>query len=421
MQYLDPEIFGSLFHFNRDFYTLDERGRPVGFKNMGLLNRRLKHVMLRRRKKDVESELPGRTVQNYFVRMDPEQQLRYDDYNYKASILIAQGQKRPLSPKDFEKLQMFLACMRMLCDTPAILDPSCRISPKLEELEHILRDLLEDPTRKIIIFSEWERMLELVRGLAGEMGVESAWHTGSVPQHKRRDEIGRFKTKPACRLFLTTDAGATGLNLQVASAVINMDLPWNPAKLEQRIARAWRKNQTRSVSVINLVAENTIEHNILHLLAQKQAMADGVLDGWGDLDVMDMPSGRKAMIDRMQSMMKPSTPPRIVSAEEALTENLSTRYGEALHLVEARSVEGGADQILVVLDVAASVLAEERARIAAQTSGLSISLINRETWESLQSLTASGLLAFPVTAVRTLHRASDFVEEQERAPLRAAA
>ena len=267
IQYLDPEIFGPLFRFNRDFYELDERGRPIAFKNMGELNRRLKNVMLRRRKKDVETQLPGRTVQNFFVRMEPEQQLRYDDYNYKASILIAQGQKRPLSPKEFEILQMYLACMRMLCDTPAILDPKCRISPKLEELENILADLLQDKTRKVIIFSEWERMLELVRGLADELGVAYAWHTGSVPQHKRRDEISKFKSDAKCRLFLSTDAGATGLNLQVASAVINVDLPWNPAKLEQRIARAWRKNQTRSVSVINLVTENSIEHNILHLLS----------------------------------------------------------------------------------------------------------------------------------------------------------
>ena len=95
----------------------------------------------------------------------------------------------------------------------------------------------------------------MVRELAAEMGVEAAWHSGSVPQNRRRAEINRFKHDPACRLFLSTDSGSVGLNLQVASAVINIDLPWNPAKLEQRIARAWRKNQTRSVSVVNLVAE----------------------------------------------------------------------------------------------------------------------------------------------------------------------
>ena len=199
---------------------------------------------------------------------------------------------------------MLLACMRMICDTPAILDPTCRVSPKLEELEGILSDLLEEPERKIIVFSEWERMLEMVRELAAELGVEAAWHTGSVPQQRRRAEIMRFKQDPACRLFLSTDSGSVGLNLQVASAVVNVDLPWNPAKLEQRIARAWRKNQTRSVTVVNLVCEDSIEHQILHLLGHKQALADGVLDGQGDLGALKMPSGRAAMIERMEAMMQ---------------------------------------------------------------------------------------------------------------------
>ena len=144
----------------------------------------------------------------------------------------------------------------------------------------------------MIVFSEWERMLELVRELAGEMGIETAWHRGSVAQQRRRAEIVRFKQDPACRLFLSTDSGSLGLNLQVASAVVNVDLPWNPARLEKGIARAWRKNQTRSVTVVNLVCEDSIEHGILHLIGQKQARADGVLDGQGDLGAIKMPSGR---------------------------------------------------------------------------------------------------------------------------------
>ncbi len=412
VQYLDPEIFGPLFRFNRDFYELDDRGRPIAFKNMAELNRRLKPVMLRRRKADVENELPGRTVQNYFVRMDQEQQARYDDYQYRAAILIAQGQRRPLTPKEFERLQQYLACMRMLCDTPAILDPTCRVSPKLEELENILGDLMQDETCKAIVFSEWERMLDMVRGLAGEMGIDCAWHTGSVPQQKRRAEISRFKADPACRLFLTTDAGATGLNLQAANAVVNVDLPWNPAKLEQRIARAWRKNQTRHVSVINLVTENSIEHNILHLLAQKQAMADGVLDGQGDLDKLDMPSGRKAMIDRMQQMMKPAAPPRIVTAEEALTEALRERHGGNLLLIEARALENGAEHILIVLDGDSAVLATERAHLSARSdaASLPVEVIGRDMWETMQRLAASGLVAFTAAQSRTLHRTEEALQ-----------
>src|SRR2546430_16897400 len=103
-------------------------------------------------------------------------------------------------------------------------------------------------------------MLERVREYAMENGVGYAWHSGSVPQQQRRKQILSFRDDPQCRLFLSTDSGGVGLNLQHASVVINCDLPWNPAKLEQGIARAGRKNQLRPVTAFHLIAENTLEH-----------------------------------------------------------------------------------------------------------------------------------------------------------------
>ena len=413
VQYLDPELVGPLFRFNRDFYALDERGRPVDYKNLEELRRRLATVMLRRRKADVETELPGRTVKNYFVPMVEEQQTRYLDYSRKAAVLIAQAQRRPLLPAEFELLMQYLACMRMICDTPAILDPTCRVSPKLEELEGILGDLLEEPDRKIIVFSEWERMLELIRELAAEMGVETAWHTGSVPQQRRRAEIMRFKQDPACRLFLSTDSGSVGLNLQAASAVVNVDLPWNPAKLEQRIARAWRKNQTRSVTVVNLVCENSIEHQILHLIGQKQALADGVLDGRGDLAKLKMPSGRAAMIERMQAMLQAEerAAPRILSPEEALAEDLQRRYGDRALLVEARTGVDGHVRVLAVLDLDDAALAEEIKRHDSRPAGApAVEAIDRASFLALRRLAASGMIAMAEGEARALHRSPAFAD-----------
>jgi SNF2 family DNA or RNA helicase len=163
VQYLDPGLLGPLFRFNRDYFELDERGRAVDYKNLDDLGRRLGAVMLRRRKDDVEDQLPGRTVTNYFVAMTDEQRLRYEDYAQPVSRLLGMAQKRPLIKAEFDRLQQLLACMRMICDTPYILDPTCRDCPKLEELEGLLGDLLAEDGRKIIIFSEWVRMLELVR------------------------------------------------------------------------------------------------------------------------------------------------------------------------------------------------------------------------------------------------------------------
>ena len=159
-------------------------------------------------------------------------------------------------------------------------------------------------------------MLDMVRELAREMGVEAAWHTAPCRNSAGAPRSIGSSRIPSCRLFLSTDSGSVGLNLQSASAVVNVDLPWNRAKLERpETARAWRKGQTRAVTVVNLVAEDTIEHGMVHLLGAKQALADGVLDGQGDLSALKMPSGRAAMIERMQALMgarggaKPATAP----------------------------------------------------------------------------------------------------------------
>jgi hypothetical protein len=268
---------------------------------------------------------------------------------------------------------------------------------------------LEEPDRKVIVFSEWERMLDLVRELATEMGIELAWHTGSVPQQRRRAEIVRFKNDPACRLFLSTDSGSVGLNLQVASAVVNVDLPWNPAKLEQRIARAWRKNQTRSVTVVNLVCADSIENQILHLLGQKQALADGVLDGRGDLASLKMPSGRAAMIERMQALMQARATPRILSPEEMLIDELRQRHGERLLLVEARASTQGRVNLLAVLDLDGEELTDEAKRLAGHAA-VGVDVINRASWLAMRRLAASGMIIIAESQTRVLHQSPELTE-----------
>jgi hypothetical protein len=235
-------------------------------------------------------------------------------------------------------------------------------------------------------------MLDLVRELAGEMGVDVAWHTGSVPQIRRREEINRFKHDPACRLFLSTDSGSVGLNLQAASAVSNLDLPWNPAKLEQRIARAWRKHQTRSVAVINLVAEKTIEHSILHLLDAKQALSDGLLDGQGEVGALKMPSGRGALIARMQAMLDEveTLGPRIVRPEEALAARLRERHGERVLRIEARTTAEGARRMVAILDLDPQALAAEEALL--RDKGVPVEVVDRASWLALRRLAAAGVV-----------------------------
>ena len=398
LQFLNPKLLGPLFRFNREYYELDERGRPVGYRNLDQLAERVSSVMLRRRKEDVETELPARTTKTFFVPMTETQRIFYVDYEHLVARLASIARRRPLTREEFEKLQRFLACMRMVCDTPYILDDKARDCPKMDELERLLPDLLADPERKIIVFSEWVRMLSLVREHAVDAGLEFAWHTGEVPQQRRRAEIRRFREDPDCRLFLSSESGGVGLNLQAADTVINLDLPWNPARLEQRIARAWRKRQTRPVSVVNLVSEDTIEHRMLALLDQKRALADAVLDRLGDPADVKMPNSRSAFLERLERVIGPApkAEPSPPSPLERLRDDLVARHGPALKRILVRD---GSGEALVVASLPPEGAGEEERRLA-EAFEVPVNVIDEATHEAMLRLAKAGFVSVPTEGMR---------------------
>ncbi len=405
VQFLDPELLGPLFRFNREYYELDGRGRPEGFRNLEGLADRISTVMLRRRKDEVETELPPLSSKTFFVPMTDAQTKVYEDYEYLARRLAALAERRPLTADEFEMLQRYLACMRMVCDTLHILGGEDDACPKMDEIEKLVPDLLDDPECKIIVFSEWVRMLELVRSFATEAGIEFAWHTGSVPQARRREELKRFREDPDCRLFLSSEAGGVGLNLQVADTVINMDQPWNPAKLDQRIARAWRKHQHRTVRVFNLVSEDTIEHRMLGLLDAKRTLAEGVLDRRGDLANIPLPTSRTAFMERLKAVLgaDPTAEPDeaaapSVSPAEALRDRLIADHGSALNRIFGH--ENGT-AILAVIDLPADRIGEEEKRLAGLTE-LAVTVIDPATHESMMRLAQSGLIPSPTETMEEI-------------------
>ena len=421
VQFLDPELLGPLFRFNREYYDLDEKGRPKGFRNLEGLADRISTVMLRRRKDDVETELPPLSAKTFFVPMTEAQTKVYEDYEYLARRLASLAEKRPLAAEEFEMLQRHLACMRMVCDTLYILGGEEDACPKMDEIERLIPDLLEEPQCKIIVFSEWVRMLELVRAFATDSDIEFAWHTGSVPQPRRREEIKRFREDPDCRLFLSSEAGGVGLNLQVADTVINMDQPWNPARLDQRIARAWRKHQQRAVRVFNLVSEDTIEHRMLGLLDAKRTLAEGVLDRRGDLATIPLPTSRTAFMERLKAVLGPDPTAQpdeaaapSISPTEALRDRLIADHGSALSRIFGH---GSGTAILAVIDLPADRISEEEKRVAGLTE-LAITVIDPATHESMMRLAKSGLIPSPTETMEEIFPVPGEREDaEERASL----
>jgi superfamily II DNA or RNA helicase len=280
VQFVDQHRLGPTWKLLHEHQIKDEAGRVTGYTGLEKIGQTLAPVMIRRRKSEVLRQLPVRTEQNLLVPMT-EAQMLYHQENADEVAKIVQRWRRMkfLSDKDQRRLMIALQNMRMSCNSTYLLDQQTDHGVKADELAVLFDDLFAEPDAKAVVFSQWTRTHDiLIRRLeARELGYVS-FH-GGVPSEKRPALVERFRDDPGCRVFLSTDAGSTGLNLQHASTLVNMDLPWNPAILEQRIARIHRMGQKRPVRVINFVAKGTIEEGMLSVLAFKRSLSAGILDG----------------------------------------------------------------------------------------------------------------------------------------------
>jgi hypothetical protein len=177
-------------------------------------------------------------------------------------------------------------------------------APKLLELKQLIRQVVIDQGRKVVIFSQWRRMLTLaqwaVSDVLAENGLRSGFFTGAENQRRRTQNIVEFHDDPEFRILFATDAGGVGLNLQrAANCVINIELPWNPAVLEQRIGRIYRLGQPLPIDVYNLVSEQGIEARIASLVGTKQALFKGLFDGDSDSVQFGEASGFLAKIQKL--------------------------------------------------------------------------------------------------------------------------
>lgn len=281
VQIVDQNCLGPTWRLLHEHQDTDDAGRVIGYRNLDRIGATLAPILLRRRKSEVLSQLPERVDQTLFVPLTPEQRVHHDENGMIVTRIVQRWRKTGfLSDSDQRRLQCALQYMRMACNSTWLLDHESDHGHKADELVTLLEELFEDPQAKAVVFSQWLGTHEvLIRRLAAR-GWGHVFFHGSVPSEQRGALVQRFHDDPACRLFLSTDAGGTGLNLQHAAAVVvNMDLPWNPAVMEQRIGRVHRMGQRRGVQVINLVAEGSIEEGMLSVLSFKKSLFAGVLDG----------------------------------------------------------------------------------------------------------------------------------------------
>jgi hypothetical protein len=304
-------------------HTIRSDGKKdvIGVRHLETLRERLRGCMVRRIRQEVLDQLPPRTDTRVPVEMTEAQTEEHDALIQPIVALIQRSKKRPLTQAEFLKLMSMLATQRIISNglaqlrfeevwpvintrTPEESVIRSLSTPKLLELRQLIRQLVLDQGRKIVIFSQWRRMLTLahwsVSDLLGEAQLRGAFFTGHESQKRRTQNIVEFHDDPDHRLLFATDAGGVGLNLQRASnCVINLELPWNPAVLEQRIGRVYRLGQKYPIDVFNLVSETGIESRIASLVGSKQAFFKGLFDSDSDVVQFDQAASFMSRIEKL--------------------------------------------------------------------------------------------------------------------------
>jgi len=306
VQFLDQNFLAPQWEFSYQHCIFDtkHKNKIGGYYNLQNLKKRLESILIRREKQEVFEQLPNVIQKDVYVALSDEQANLHGSFARGIASILA---KKFKTTYDWQKLMHLLTNMRMVCDSSYLIDKETHHSPKLVELRDILIEKLAIKTtnRKVIIFSEWVIMLKIIGDMLTKEGITFAKLTGKVPVKKRGDLIKEFENNPDCSVFLSSESGGAGLNLQMADTVINFELPWNPAKKNQRIGRIDRIGQQKQkLHVFNLLSYESIEMKIATGLLLKQNLFEGVLSSGNFTDEVDFSEkGKSQFIKQLEEVI----------------------------------------------------------------------------------------------------------------------
>ena len=310
-------------------------GSKAGARHLDSLRARMASAVVRRVRREVLAQLPSRTDVRVPVEITPQQREEHDALNQPIAQLASIAARRPLLQKEFLRLMQLLTQQRIICNglgqvrfeelwpTYGRAEPDAALleglfAPKLRELRRLIADLVIEQDRKVVVFSQWRRMLRLaewsLRDVLAGVGARAVFFTGAEKPAQRTQSIVDFHDDPRTKVMFLSDAGGVGLNLQrAANACINLELPWNPAVIEQRIGRIYRLGQKQPIDVFNLITEASIESRIAGLIGTKQALFSGLFDGSSDEVRFD---NATSFLTRVEKLLDPGilpTAPRSAS------------------------------------------------------------------------------------------------------------
>lgn len=347
MEFVNPNVLGAFHKFDRTFITRDHWGRPKSYKNLDTLSKHLSDAMFRRSRDDLEEFLPSIVSIETPVPLDTWSKNLYNHIRSDLLDIIDLAASAGMGgfdllshygrSQDNEAANQFkgmimsrVTCMRLLCDHPQLLAKSAddfddedtpagsQYASELREaglldkipltstkltalMENVDEILAEDPANKVVIFSGFKGMLNFIAAEVRKRKYAYGRIDGDVPSRDRDQEIVRFNTDPSCRVFLSSDAGAYGVNLDKGSHLISYDLPWSSGAFSQRTARIDRLSSVhKSIVIDSMFAQNTVEARQYAMLQQKRKISDAFLDGKYDAKgviSLDLASLREFLVD----------------------------------------------------------------------------------------------------------------------------
>ena len=261
-QYFKDVYLAPVDHFKNDKRTAE-------------LQQKIKPFLLRRTKEEVAPELPDKKEIVVFCEMETQQRKMYDQYEKDFREYIENSNKFDLNKNSMYVLKG-LTKLRQICDAPVLADelsqgiPSAKLEMLIEQITN------KAPSHKILVFSQFVTMLDLIHKELKDRKIQTAYLTGKTTN--REAVVREFQENKEVKVFLISlKAGGTGLNLTEADYVYLVDPWWNPAVENQAIDRVHRIGQTKNTLAIRLICPNTIEDKIRILQESKKTIADELI------------------------------------------------------------------------------------------------------------------------------------------------
>lgn len=242
------------------------------------LGKHIRPFILRRLKKDVLKELPAKLENTIVAELTKEQKKIYLGYLKQIKGELEQEIKEKGFQKSHIKILSGLTRLRQICCHPSMfIDDYSGGSGKIELLEEIIQDAL-DGGHRILLFSQFTSMLEIIKAKLMNMGIAFKYLDGSTEMKTRGVLVNQFNEGDGQVFLISLKAGGTGLNLTGADTVIHFDPWWNPAVEDQATDRAYRIGQQNTVHVMKFITQGTIEEKILVLQERKRQLINSVIE-----------------------------------------------------------------------------------------------------------------------------------------------